>query len=74
MIKSVNNVENASPPITVIANGAPIAPAYSVSPIAKGSMAIIVVIVVIKMGLIRDIPAVINARSRLNPPSRNNCE
>lgn len=53
--------EKKSPPITVMAKGAPIAPAYSVSPIANGSMAAIVVMEVIRMGRIRDIPAVINA-------------
>lgn len=48
--------EKKSPPITVMAKGAPIAPAYSVSPIANGSMAAIVVMEVIRMGRIRDIP------------------
>ena len=42
--------EKKSPPITVMAKGAPIAPAYSVSPIANGSMAAIVVMEVIRIG------------------------
>ena len=45
--------EKKSPPITVMAKGAPIAPAYSVSPIANGSMAAIVVMEVIRMGRIQ---------------------
>ena len=62
---SVSNAENVNPPITVMANGAPIAPAYSESPIANGNMATIVVIDVIRIGWIRDKPAVINALLRL---------
>ena len=48
-----------------MANGAPIAPAYSESPIANGNMATMVVIDVIRIGRIRDKPAVINALLRL---------
>ena len=64
---NVNKAEKRSPPITVIAKGAPMAPAYSVSPMANGNIAAIVVIEVIKIGRIRDIPAVINARFRRYP-------
>ena len=62
--------EKKSPPITVMAKGATIAPAYSVSHIANGSMAAIVVMEVIRMGRIRDIPAVINALFRRYPRLR----
>ena len=61
---SVNNAEKERPPITVMANGAPIAPAYSELPIAIGNMATIVVMEVIRIGRIRDSPAVINALLR----------
>ena len=64
---NVNKAEKRSPPITVIAKGAPMAPAYFVSPMANGNIAAIVVIEVIKIGRIRDIPAVINARFRRYP-------
>ncbi len=51
-----------SPPITVIANGAPNPATNSPCPMARGNMATIVVIAVIKMGRIREIPAIISAR------------
>ena len=62
---NVSKAEKVKPPMTVMANGAPIAPAYSESPIASGNIATIVVIEVIRIGRIRDRPAVINALFRL---------
>src|SRR5690554_5501079 len=62
---SVSRVLTVSPPITVMAKGAPMAPTYSDWPIARGIIATIVVIDVIRMGRTLDKPAVIRARDFL---------
>ncbi|MBA7547074.1 hypothetical protein ES705_39476 [subsurface metagenome] len=62
---SVNSVLRDSPPITVMANGAPIVLTYSACPIASGAIATIVVIAVINIGRTLARPAVINALERL---------
>ena len=46
MMTSVRRVLVVSPPITVMANGAPKPETYSPSPMAKGTIAIIVVMAV----------------------------
>ena len=51
-----------SPPITVMAKGAPRPDTNSPFPIASGNMAMMVVMAVIRMGRTREIPAIINAR------------
>ncbi len=58
----VRRVLRVSPPITVIANEAPITDTNSAFPMASGSIAITVVEAVIIMGLILAMPAVIRAR------------
>jgi hypothetical protein len=58
---SVSKVLSVSPPINVIAKGAPIFVTYSVLAIARGIRAITVVIVVIKTGRIRANPDVSKA-------------
>ena len=63
----VKTVLKAKPPITVMANGAPILPIYSASPIASGINAIIVVMAVINIGLTRAIPEIMSARLLLYP-------
>ena len=47
---NVNAVPSVKPPMTVIANGAPITETYSAVPNANGTMATMVVIAVIKIG------------------------
>ena len=64
MRSSVSIAEKARPPMTVSANGAPMAPAYSLSPIAMGISVTMVVIVVMNIGLSREYPLVMIARIR----------
>ena len=66
----VNTVPKASPPITVMANGAPIKLTYSAVPKANGNIATIVVIAVIRIGRKRWSPAVNSALVFLNPLRR----
>jgi len=63
----VSRVLSESPPMTVIANDAPITETNSALPMASGSIAITVVEAVIIMGLILAIPAVIRARDLRKP-------
>ena len=63
----VRMVLTASPPITVIANGAPIILTYSALPIASGNMATMVVMAVIKYWRTLDMPATIRARDLRYP-------
>ncbi len=67
MNTSVSKVLSASPPITTIAKGAPITLTYSACPMARGNMATMVVIAVIRIGRTRESPAVINALDIRNP-------
>ena len=67
MKRSVNRVPIARPPMTVMANGAPMREMYSALPIASGNMATMVVIAVMRMGLTRAWPAVMSARTREAP-------
>ena len=67
----VNSVLMVSPPITVMANGAPSPDTYSPCPMAKGIMATIVVMAVIRIGLKRDNPAVMMARCLRFPVRRS---
>ena len=60
---SVRIVLMVSPPITVIAKGAPIRLTYSAFPMANGNMATMVVMAVMSIGLTLEMPAVIRARS-----------
>ena len=62
MYIKVSMVANAKPPITVTAKGWPMLITYSASPRANGSMATIVVMEVMRIGLIREIPLMISAR------------
>ena len=62
---SVSNVLRVSPPITVMANEAPMVDTNSAFPIARGNIAITVVDAVIRIGLILAIPAAIKALERL---------
>ena len=64
MSSSVSTAENVRPPITVSANGAPMAPAYSLSPMAIGISVTMVVIVVMQIGLRRENPLVMIALIR----------
>ena len=68
---SVNKVLKDNPPITVIANGAAMLVTYCTFPMARGIMATIVVMAVIRIGLNRALPAIIRARDRRNPLCRN---
>ncbi len=58
----VSIVLSDSPPITVMAKGAPMAPTYSDCPSARGNMATMVVMAVIRIGRTLESPASINAR------------
>jgi len=63
----VSRVLRVSPPITVIAKAAPMTETYSAVPIASGTIAIIVVEAVMRIGLILATPALISARDLLYP-------
>ena len=62
MMTNVSRVLMLSPPMTVMAKGAPKPDTNSPCPIAKGNMAMMVVMAVMRMGRTREMPATISAR------------
>jgi len=60
----VKSVLIESPPMTVMAKGAPMLPTYSALPMARGIMATIVVMAVMRIGRIRAWPAIMRALAR----------